>query len=99
MASSPWQKSLAGLGPAPQGCKLSTGRCGAGLRPAIFRFAGIANCVPGILLLWCMPAIADQPEQPVGLVLSAGGSKLQRLNAETSLAARAGDLLFAGDTV
>ena len=45
------------------------------------------------------PAIADQAEQPVGLVLSPGGSKLQRLNSETPLGARAGDLLFAGDTV
>ncbi len=30
-------------------------------------------------------------------VLSAGGSKLLRANTETPLAARAGDLLFAGD--
>src|SRR5262249_25179523 len=36
-------------------------------------------------------------EEPVGLVLSAGGSKLLRANTETPLAARAGDLLFSGD--
>src|SRR5437764_52576 len=42
---------------------------------------------------------ADAPEQPVGLILSPGGSKLVRLSAETPLAARAGDLLFAGDTL
>jgi tetratricopeptide (TPR) repeat protein len=36
-------------------------------------------------------------EQPVGLVLSPGGSKLLRANTETPLAARAGDLLFSGD--
>src|SRR5579862_2431886 len=36
-------------------------------------------------------------DQPVGLVLSAGGSKLLRADTETPLAARAGDLLFSGD--
>src|SRR5512146_1996614 len=49
------------------------------------------------LLFCCVPAIADTPEQPVGLILNAGGSKLVRLNTETPLAARAGDLLFSGD--
>lgn len=43
------------------------------------------------------PAFADQKEQPVGLVLSANGSKLLRADTETPLAARAGDLLFSGD--
>src|ERR1700683_1701508 len=52
-----------------------------------------------VLLFCCIPTVADQADQPVGLVLSAGGSKLQRLNTETPLGARAGDLLFAGDTV
>src|SRR5579871_3016485 len=36
-------------------------------------------------------------DQPVGLVLNAAGSKLLRADTETPLAARAGDLLFAGD--
>jgi len=36
-------------------------------------------------------------DEPVGLVLSAGGSKLLRANTETPLAARPGDLLFTGD--
>ncbi|MBZ5604356.1 MAG: tetratricopeptide repeat protein [Acidobacteriia bacterium] len=36
-------------------------------------------------------------DEPVGLVLSPGGSKLLRSNTETPLAARAGDLLFTGD--
>ncbi len=36
-------------------------------------------------------------EQPVGLVLSANGSKLLRADTETALAARPGDLLFSGD--
>ena len=40
---------------------------------------------------------ADTKEQPVGLVLSATGSKLLRADTETPLAARPGDLLFAGD--
>ncbi len=42
-------------------------------------------------------ALADQKEQPVGLVLSGNGSKLLRADTETPLAARPGDLLFAGD--
>ena len=51
-------------------------------------------------LLFAIPAFAvDTPEQPVGLILSAPNSKLVRLNSETPLAARAGDLLFAGDTL
>jgi tetratricopeptide (TPR) repeat protein len=48
-----------------------------------------------ILLAAC--AWADQREQPVGLVLSAGGSQLRRSDTETPLAARSGDLLFSGD--
>jgi tetratricopeptide (TPR) repeat protein len=41
--------------------------------------------------------LADTKEEPVGLVLSAAGSKLLRADTETPLAARPGDLLFAGD--
>src|ERR1700692_680041 len=48
-------------------------------------------------LIWSAPAWADTQEEPVGLVLSAGGSKLLRANTETPLSARAGDLLFSGD--
>ncbi len=40
---------------------------------------------------------ADTKEEPVGLVLSATGSKLLRADTETPLTARPGDLLFAGD--
>ena len=36
-------------------------------------------------------------DQPVGVVLAPGGSKLLRANTETPLAARSGDLLFSGD--
>src|SRR5580698_5180711 len=43
-------------------------------------------------LLW-----GDAKEEPVGLVLSATGSKLLRADTETPLGARPGDLLFAGD--
>ncbi len=42
-------------------------------------------------------AFGDTKEEPVGLVLSAAGSKLLRADTETPLGARAGDLLFAGD--
>jgi Flp pilus assembly protein TadD len=36
-------------------------------------------------------------EEPVGLVLTAMGSKVLRASSETPLAARAGDILFSGD--
>jgi protein O-mannosyl-transferase len=50
------------------------------------------------LLLLCSAAgFADTKEEPVGLVLSASGSKLLRADTETPLAARPGDLLFSGD--
>src|SRR4051794_10888274 len=53
------------------------------------------------LALLCFGALAfgDTNEQPVGLILSPGGSKLLRLNTEAPLAARAGDLLFIGDSL
>lgn len=38
-------------------------------------------------------------EEPVGLVLSATGSKLLRADTETPLDARPGDLLFSGDGI
>jgi tetratricopeptide (TPR) repeat protein len=44
-------------------------------------------------------ASADPTESPVGLVMSAGGSKLLRANMETPLDARTGDLLFVGDAI
>ena len=53
----------------------------------------------GVLFFVSTAAVADPAEQPVGLILSAGGSKLVRLNSETPLAARAGDLLFSGDSL
>ena len=42
---------------------------------------------------------ADAKEEPVGLVLSAGTGKVLRANTETPLATRAGDILFAGDSL
>src|ERR1700733_13323639 len=51
-----------------------------------------------LLLLLSSPGFADTAkEEPVGLVLSATGSKLLRADTETPLDARAGDLLFTGD--
>jgi tetratricopeptide (TPR) repeat protein len=41
--------------------------------------------------------ISVRADEPVGLVLNSGGSKILRLNTETPLAARPGDLLFSGD--
>src|SRR5882757_33308 len=42
---------------------------------------------------------AEMREEPVGLVLSAAGGKVLRANTETPLAARAGDILFSGDSL
>jgi tetratricopeptide (TPR) repeat protein len=51
-----------------------------------------------LLILLSLPVMAEAPrEEPVGLVLSAAGSKLLRADTETPLAARPGDLLFTGD--
>src|SRR5579863_8310830 len=50
-----------------------------------------------LVLLCAAVALADTKEEPVGLVLTGTGSKLLRADTETPLAARPGDLLFAGD--
>ena len=48
----------------------------------------------------CAGLYADSPrEEPVGLVLLPGGGKVLRAGAETPLAARPGDILFAGDSL
>ena len=53
-----------------------------------------------ILLSFAMASsglVAAPLEQPVGLVLSSGGSRVVRSGTETPLASRSGDLLFVGD--
>src|SRR5579883_2406935 len=50
-----------------------------------------------ILIVSAVGLGADTREEPVGLILNAAGSKLLRAETETPLAARSGDLLFAGD--
>src|SRR5271163_1218502 len=50
-----------------------------------------------LVLLCAISCFADTKEEPVGLVLTATGSKLLRADTETPLAARPGDLLFTGD--
>lgn len=59
------------------------------------------TAVAGVLLfpLTCGFGFADTKEEPVGLVLSATGSKLLRADTETPLDARPGDLLFSGDGI
>src|SRR5262245_60658426 len=51
----------------------------------------------GMLLAGLMAAA--QKEDPVGLILTPGGGQLLRADTETPIAARAGDLLFAGDGI
>src|ERR1700748_1790254 len=56
--------------------------------------------------LWAVSAIVapgllmgQAKEEPVGLILNAIGGKVLRANTETPLAARAGDILFSGDSL
>jgi len=63
--------------------------------------AGIVSLRRSIFLSFALLAqcglMAAALEQPVGLILSAGGSRLLRAGTETTLASRPGDLLFSGD--
>jgi tetratricopeptide (TPR) repeat protein len=68
-------------------------RCGSAARRLALRF--LQPIAIGSLSL--IAFAADQREEPVGLILTAGGSKLLRANTETPLNARDGDMLFAGD--
>jgi tetratricopeptide (TPR) repeat protein len=54
-----------------------------------------------LCLLSANSLLAQPPkkEEPVGLVLLPGGAKLLRAGVETPLAAKAGDILFAGDAM
>ena len=53
-----------------------------------------------LLAIFCMSVFADAPrEEPVGLILLPGQGKVLRAGSETPLAARAGDILFAGDSL
>ena len=61
----------------------------------IVNAAGMSACAALLVIPFLL--FADTKEEPVGLVLSASGSKLLRADTETPLAARPGDLLFAGD--
>jgi len=45
------------------------------------------------------PALWADKEDPVGLILSPGGSKVLRADTLTPLGARVGDLLFSGDGI
>ena len=70
-------------------------------RQTTFGAGSVFICVylwPMIAFCCCAQA-AETGLNPVGLVTAAGGGKLVRAGTETALAARAGDLLFAGDTL
>jgi tetratricopeptide (TPR) repeat protein len=61
---------------------------------------------PTFLLLALVPlavlppaGVSETREEPVGLILSATDGKVLRANTETPLAARAGDILFSGDSL
>ncbi|MCH7979502.1 MAG: caspase family protein, partial [Acidobacteria bacterium] len=50
-------------------------------------------------LLWASSLAAQDKEQSVGLVLSSDGARLVRVNSELALRAKAGDILFPGDSL
>jgi len=52
----------------------------------------------GLAAALTLPAV-ETKEEPVGLILSAAGGKVLRTNTETPIAARAGDILFSGDSL
>ena len=68
-----------------------------GAVPVRGKAAPIGLYTLGSLLLCALSLSAAVPEEPIGLVLNAGGSQLLRSDAETPLSARPGDLLFSGD--
>jgi tetratricopeptide (TPR) repeat protein len=59
------------------------------------------KCLILVPLAVLLPTLfaADMREEPVGLILTAAGGKVLRANTETPLAARSGDILFAGDSL
>jgi adenylate cyclase len=52
-----------------------------------------------IFAVFCLQGAETPREEPVGLVLTAAGGKVLRSGTETPLAARAGDILFSGDSL
>lgn len=70
--------------------------------------AGDSSCIRTVtrpysaviyLLFTATIATGATTESPVGLVIAAGGSKLIRSDTQTPVEARAGDLLFPGDSI
>jgi len=59
---------------------------------ALFALVTLVALPPALLA-------ADTREEPVGLILAAPDGKVLRANTETPLAARAGDILFSGDSL
>jgi tetratricopeptide (TPR) repeat protein len=61
-----------------------------------FSFAAVLPGAPPAAPQKAAP-LGPAKEEPVGLLLTAAGSKVLRTGSETPLAARAGDILFSGD--
>jgi hypothetical protein len=57
----------------------------------------LAGLIP--LVLFAQALLAQTKEEPVGLILGAVGGKVLRANTETPIGARAGDILFSGDSL
>ena len=58
----------------------------------------ISGIIAAFAFAACLQAVETR-EEPVGLVLAAGGGKVLRSGTETPLAARTGDILFSGDSL
>jgi hypothetical protein len=52
-----------------------------------------------LFILSCGVILADTPETPVGILLSAGDAKVVRANSTSAVDAKASDLLFSGDSI
>ncbi len=71
----------------------------ARMRCGIYNSAMMWLRLAVIGLLWVSSLAAQEKEQSVGLVLSSDGARLVRVNSELALKAKAGDILFPGDSL
>ncbi len=69
------------------------------MKKSLFQSALVAAGLLTAGLTASLQGAAPVREEPVGLVLAAGGGKVLRAGTETPLAVRSGDILFSGDSL
>ena len=75
-------------------------KCGTGLPACLSNLSRrFSAAFLGLQILATVLLAQPKKEEPVGLVLLPGGAKLVRAGVETPLAAKSGDVLFAGDAM